>query len=365
MRLYITIFLTTILFTNLHAQKTKSNQFFEIRGRVEGINNGDTILLYSYDRDNNISSSIVKDGIFIFKGATVNQPELFNLKYANTGKDFGNSFLIGNDFLKITGNIKYPNMFIMTGSDYQKGWEKITSIHNRFSIKEDSLNNDGYEKNKSEIAMLRKQEDQVMIEHIKANIDSDFAALIYLNNYKKYVTKDTLTNLYSKIPKSYLTSKYAIGVLSYLHQSLVGDKVASFKAIDQSGNNIEFTDLYSQKPTLLMFTAAWCQPCVMSIPEIKKLHQQYGDVLNIVSFSIDANKKVWLKKIKEENIKWINLWDGKAAHSPAFIQYGFTGIPSYLLVDTKGVILDKGTTGYTEGQYFEIIEKMLALKKSK
>lgn len=357
MRLTVLLLFITLFSANLSAQPPTTKQAFEVKGQISGLQNGDSIHLYSYDQDRVVSSAKIKDGKFSFKGRMTAAPEIFVLRFTN-GEELSGTFLLGNETLVISGDAGAPRNFSMKGSVYQKGWSKIMAIQQNFARKSDSLSRDGYEKNKTLIGNLRKQEDISMIEHVKANIDKDFAALMYLSNYKKYMPRDTLAKLYTRIPQAYLNSKYALGISSYLNQANIGDKVAGFNAIDPSGKTVSFSSLYSLKPTLLLFSAAWCQPCVQAIPELKKLHEQFGDAVNIVSFSIDANKELWLKKIKDQDIKWTNLWDGQAAYSPTYTQYGFTAIPSFLLVDKHGIILDKGTTGYEEGQYFKVIAKL-------
>jgi len=46
----------------------------------------------------------------------------------------------------------------------------------------------------------------------------------------------------------------------------------------------------SSKHNLIVFWASWCGPCRMEIPQIKKLYENEGQKLNVVSISVDKDQ---------------------------------------------------------------------------
>jgi thioredoxin 1 len=45
----------------------------------------------------------------------------------------------------------------------------------------------------------------------------------------------------------------------------------------------------SDKPVVVDFWAAWCQPCKLVAPELEKLAQKYEGRLDVVKVDVDAN----------------------------------------------------------------------------
>lgn len=46
------------------------------------------------------------------------------------------------------------------------------------------------------------------------------------------------------------------------------------------------------KPTIIDFSATWCQPCRMMKPIFDKLADKYGDKINFVSIDVDKNPQL-------------------------------------------------------------------------
>ena len=66
-----------------------------------------------------------------------------------------------------------------------------------------------------------------------------------------------------------------------------------------AGNVVEFTDgnfdaevIKSGVPTLVDFTAVWCQPCKAIFPVVEALANQYVGRVKVGKLDIDGNKKI-------------------------------------------------------------------------
>jgi thiol-disulfide isomerase/thioredoxin len=114
---------------------------------------------------------------------------------------------------------------------------------------------------------------------------------------------------------------------------------------------------YKGKYVLIDFWASWCGPCRQAIPKVKELYEKYKDKnLDIVSVSIDDNKKAWAKAMEEEGMPWKQLLSpDKNATMKNFL---FSGIPTIYLIDKQGKIVSK-YTGFSADSAKEI-EKVLS-----
>ncbi|MGH7490790.1 MAG: redoxin domain-containing protein [bacterium] len=95
------------------------------------------------------------------------------------------------------------------------------------------------------------------------------------------------------------------------------------------------------KVALLDFWATWCKPCVKSMPELQKLHEQYAaQGLVVLGISIDeqAEKKVPAFLAKNKITYAIAL---DAADKPAWEVYKVKVIPAMFLIDREGQIVQQ------------------------
>jgi thioredoxin 1 len=67
------------------------------------------------------------------------------------------------------------------------------------------------------------------------------------------------------------------------------------KAVEITDSNFEQTVLQSDRPALVDFWAAWCQPCKAIAPIVEQLAEEYGDRVVVGKLDVDANRDTAVK----------------------------------------------------------------------
>lgn len=127
-------------------------------------------------------------------------------------------------------------------------------------------------------------------------------------------------------------------------QVFIGGSFIDMELTAADGSKKKISDFV--KPgttTLIEFWASWCSPCRGEIPHMRNTYNTYHPKgLNIVSISIDSDPKNWHQALEEEKMPWEQLIDNTKA---AFRAYNLSGVPSSILVNDKGKIINVNARG--------------------
>jgi thiol-disulfide isomerase/thioredoxin len=111
------------------------------------------------------------------------------------------------------------------------------------------------------------------------------------------------------------------------------------------GKNIKLSD-FKGKVVFLDFWASWCPPCRISTPLLVKLNKKFKNKdFALIGISLDEEKADVLPYIQKENIEH---WIAYGAGSTVGQDYQVRAIPSFFILDQKGVI-QKQYFGYYPG----------------
>ena len=131
-------------------------------------------------------------------------------------------------------------------------------------------------------------------------------------------------------------------------------KALDFTLYDQYGKEHKLSD-YRGKTIFLNFWATWCPPCRAEMPHIEELYKEYNEnsedviILGVASPNLgqEGNQEYIKDFLKENNYTFPVMFDDGGLLS---YQYGFTSLPSTLIIDGDGYItkyvpgaMDKGT----------------------
>lgn len=98
---------------------------------------------------------------------------------------------------------------------------------------------------------------------------------------------------------------------------------------------------------LIHYWATWCEPCKAEFDEMKELYSRYQrDGFEIVSISLDENREDLMSYLgQNKDLPWIHLYaPGGLEGSPLSAQLGVIALPTMMLVDKDGTVLERGTT---------------------
>lgn len=117
---------------------------------------------------------------------------------------------------------------------------------------------------------------------------------------------------------------------------------ASFPNItlpDINAKNVDLSSLEG-KPFILMFWTVADPNQKMFNNDLKEVYAKYkSSGLEIYQVSVDTDKTAWATAVKEQNLPWISVCDGKGAASIAVASYNVATIPSIYVFDRNGDII--------------------------
>jgi len=150
-----------------------------------------------------------------------------------------------------------------------------------------------------------------------------------------------------KLTKLLLEHHPENGELIHLQKQLKGlqsgkikGKLPKFTATDLKGRKVTEKDLKG-KVNVVTVWASWSYSSVDIQRRLKLLRNKYGDKLGVVSVCLDGSPKDCERKIARDSLKWSTVCDGRMWESPLLAKFGMADVPSNIITDEKGTILER------------------------
>jgi len=311
--------------------------------------------LYLVDTENPGSVNVLKvqNGLFEVEFELAN-PKMFMLFNKRNQYDFRDRKIIWLEpaKIKISGNFEFLSKLKIEGSLSQLEFENYTKTIEINARKIETIQEQKNIASEAEKSLLEDKIDslkQVRIEKIKEFVsahNSSYVSLHVLHSecftYTKVLTKKDIKELYAKLAPEIKSTNKAGEIKNYAELTetpLIGQKAKNFSQKTLDGKTIVLSD-FEGKYLLIEFWASGCGPCRYSHKELRKLYKLYQPKgFEILGVSGDINKSDFENAVKKDSILWTNVSDLKGSQNDAFLLYGISGLPTYILLDKKGTII--------------------------
>ena len=153
-----------------------------------------------------------------------------------------------------------------------------------------------------------------------------------------------LADIHEKLGNPELAHAYRVTADPTL--AWVGQVLPDFlSAVDLDGKPISLAD-YRGKVVLLDFWEVSCELCVAEMPNIKAVYERYHNKgFDVIGISLDKDKTVLREFIKENQLPWRHIFDGKRRENSFKQRYSVTDIPAPFLLDREGKVISVKARG--------------------
>ena len=354
MRQIFYIFFVLLLFVSC------DRDHYTITGTIDD-KSVDGKIVYIYDLNktpivNNMSrvidSATVTNGKFTFTGLS-DHPTIFNVGIPDTYyyatvlseneeievkfyKDTDSPYIVGSssglngELFRLNNHINSITRSIVGARDslalIYKDEAELNKVHgenfNKLIADEEILIQTVLQQNRDNILGIYCVE-KMMGEMTSVQVDSLFSIVPFAKDYNP-IKKD-----YNRIKKSESTD--------------AGSMFVDFPGKSVDGKPAKLSDYVGNgKYVLVDFWASWCGPCSAANSVLKYVHETYPELI-VLGVNVWDSETNFHNYIKEHNIQWSMLYASDDRYATE--QYGIPYIPTIILFDPQGVIVDRTLHG--------------------
>jgi peroxiredoxin len=337
---------------------------FTISGKIGNLNKPAKIYLdYSDNNSGGTDSTVLVDGKFSFSGnnpgfsaARISLDHTGEGKQASIYKGGDNIyFYFSNEHMSIVSDDSLINAKVTGSKVYDENAAYNKAIGGSIMEIDKIANgrfNSGTPEQKKDTTFVKEidkwfrskivDRTQKQIQFAKDHPDSFFAIVALTESAGSKLNVAQVEPIFNAIDEKWrmtgLGKQFAKRIQA-AKTIAVGDNAPIIALNDASGKPISLADLKG-KIVLIDFWASWCEPCRAEGPNLKEQYKLYKDKgFEILSVSIDTDRKSWLKAISDDGLTWLQVSDLKGYRSETVQSYGIGGVPSFFLIDRTGKII--------------------------
>ena len=175
-------------------------------------------------------------------------------------------------------------------------------------------------------------------------------ALLQLASASEFnAEEDDARKSYERLARDFPTTdagKKAAGAIKRL--DLVG-KPIDLRGPGLNGQSVDLSR-FKGKTLLVNFWASWADPVRRDLPELVKVYQKYkGKDFEIVGVNLDNEKADVETFLKENPLPWTQLFEPGGIEKSRFAtEYGIIALPTMILVDPQGKVLNRNLRSAAE-----------------
>lgn len=326
------LFFSFFLITTLSGFEEK-HEGFVLKGEIKGDYSGYLYLQYDGIRD----SCLIKNKTFHFQGS-VNRPTTAFLNAEGFSANDRNFYIENTDMIV---NISFEKRKVQ---EYELNWIVIDTV---IGTETSKLFYDfkKFREENSSVVNYNKLLYGKLSGIFEKNPENDYSAsLLGEIIWDSILDNKQLQSLYTKLNLKNQDSNSIRQLEDKVfpeRRIAVGDSIKDFELPNQFGHIVKTQDF---RGTFLFidFWSSWCLPCRKEFPELKKIAAKYeGKGFRVLGVSIDDDNEKWINAIKTDGLSWLNVNDGGSSNDDVAIEYGIFVIPSNLLIDAQGKIVEK------------------------
>ena len=325
-------------------------QQFEISGQITGLANGSMVFLTDGNNPSDtLAKDILKEGKFKLVG-NITEPNLYYLNFSNKKKDI---LFIGNDRLKISGNIDDLRNVSVTGSSSHADFLQFQKIFNPLFEKYTQMSQQAKSTGLTDSLSLQinivyneihSQLEQFIGSH-KSSYVSPFVLVVTSQiNDNPILLEKRFNMLDENVRKGYF-GNYLKNLIDDAKVGAVGSDAIDFTQNDIDGKPIQLSS-FKGKYVLIDFLASWCGPCRMENPNLVVAYNKFKDKnFTVLGVSLDRAREPWVKAVQDDNLSWTQVSDLKFWSNEVAQKYKIQMIPQNFLVGPDGKIVAKNLRG--------------------
>ena len=123
---------------------------------------------------------------------------------------------------------------------------------------------------------------------------------------------------------------------------------------DLTGKDVMLNAAKEKKVLVLNFWATWCPPCQEEMPELEQFYKKYGNKVQFVAIDVQESPETINQFFKDNGYTYPAYTDLSGNISQIF---NITGIPTTIVIDTEGTIIERITGGTSFSELESIINK--------